>query len=379
MVADTKLYDCLEVRPEASEAELKKAYRKLALKYHPDKNPNGEKKFKEISLAYEVLSDPQRRKLYDQYGITEGNAAPPPPGAEGGPGAGFGGFPGAGPGGARTFHFNMGGPGGAQFFSASDPNDIFERVFGHAFAGGGGMGGGMGGMGGMDDDMDMDGGFGTRTRGGGMPGGFANMFGGGGAGPHARRSHPSFGGSRPSQPPAQNEVITRPLNVSLEDLFTGCTKKMKISRHIIDASGQSVKADRILEIKVKPGWKAGTKIKFAGEGDEKPDGTVQDIQFVLAEKPHPVFTRSGDDLRMQVELSLKEALLGFSKQISTIDGKKLKVSSSLPTQPGYEITYPGFGMPLPKNPSQRGNMIIECKVKFPTELTPAQKTAAEAF
>ncbi|EPY51147.1 DNAJ domain-containing protein Psi1 [Schizosaccharomyces cryophilus OY26] len=361
MVADTKLYDVLKVSPDVNDSDLKKAYRKLALKYHPDKNPNGEQQFKEISLAYEILSDPQRRKMYDQFGITEGNAPPPGADAGAGPGAGFGGFPGGG-GGARTFHFNMGGPGGSQFFNASDPNDIFERVFGSAFGGGG-----------MDEDMDMDGGFG-----GGMPGGFSSMFGGGGPRPRSS-ARPSFGGARPRGPPPQNEVVTRPLNVSLEDLFTGCAKKLKITRRIMDASGSSVKADRILEVNIKPGWKPGTKVKFTGEGDEKPDGSVQDIQFVLGEKPHPVFTRQGDDLRMSIELSLKEALLGFSKQISTIDGKRLKVSSSLPTQPGYEIKYPGFGMPLPKTPSQRGNMIIECKVKLPSNLSTEQKAAAEAF
>src|SRR5271155_4379392 len=123
MVAETKLYDSLSISPSATADEIKKAYHKAALKYHPDKNkdkPNTAEKFKEVSQAYEVLSDPEKRKIYDQYGLdflTRGGAPPPPPpGAEEMGGGGFGGipggFPGFGgmpPGGTRTFSFNMNG------------------------------------------------------------------------------------------------------------------------------------------------------------------------------------------------------------------------------------------------------------------------------
>src|ERR1700761_1596720 len=101
MVAETKLYDALSVSPSATQDEIKKAYRKAALKWHPDKNkdsPNAAEKFKEVSQAYEILSDPEKRKIYDQYGLEfllRGGPPPPPPGAEGGMGgAGFGGMPG---------------------------------------------------------------------------------------------------------------------------------------------------------------------------------------------------------------------------------------------------------------------------------------------
>ncbi|KAI5301482.1 hypothetical protein KEM56_001676, partial [Ascosphaera pollenicola] len=177
MVAETKLYDTLSVSPTASQDEIKKAYKKAALKHHPDKNKNDPKAaevFKDVSQAYEILSDPQKRKLYDQYGlefILRGGHEAPPPGDDGAGAGGFaGGFPGGFPGGGfqmpggGTFHFTStgGGPSPFEFHDANDTfknfahetndPDIFSTFFGNLGGGGiPGMGGrgGMGGMGGM--------------------------------------------------------------------------------------------------------------------------------------------------------------------------------------------------------------------------------------
>lgn len=361
MVAETKLYDALSVQPTATQEEIKKAYRKAALKHHPDKNkdnPNAAEKFKEVSQAYEVLSDPEKRKVYDQYGLDfllKGGQAPPP-GAEGMPGGagGFGGMPGGfsfggmpgGGGGTRSFHFSSNGANG---FSFSDPNDIFS-----SFTRGGGGGGAE------DADLfDLLGGFG----GGGRPGG-------GGAG--SRRSTGNFAPrqARPRSPEAT--IVERNLPVTLEELFKGAHKKMKIKRKTFNAQGQRVTEDKILEMDIKPGLKAGSKIKFSGVGDQEEGGT-QDLHFIVTEKPHPTLTRDGDDLRTTIELDLKEALTGWKRTVTTIDGKQLNVSGGGPTQPGYEERFPGLGMVLPKKPGERGDFIVQVKVNFPKSLTAAQK------
>ncbi|BFZ61507.1 Molecular chaperone (DnaJ super) [Saitoella coloradoensis] len=360
-------YKILGVPKSASDDEIKKAYRKLALKHHPDRNANdiegAKKRFQEVSEAFEVLSDSEKRQVYDQLG-EEGLKGGFGPGGGGG-GAGPGGFPegfpggfGAGgfPGGGTQFKFSTSGfppgGGGRRGFSPSDPNDIFAH-FMNAFGGGGmpgGMSGGMpgasfGGMG-MDDDIPMGG---------------TEFFTNGGA---------PRGGRRPGSVPEEKEVITKPFAVSLEDIFKGATKRLKITRR-----KGGVPTEKILEIKVKPGWKPGTKITFPNEGDDLPNGTAQDIQFVLEEKPHARFTRSGDDLRLDVELPLVEALTGYSRDVETIEGKKLRVQGTQPVQPGQEVRFPGHGMPISKKPGERGDLVVVFKVKMPSTLTPDKRAA----
>jgi len=190
---------------------------------------------------------------------------------------GFGGGGGMPGGGARTFHFSTGGGGGG--FSFSNAEDIFAEFL----RGSGGRGGGMGGMGGMGGGADDDEGFGGFF-GGGMPGGFGGM--GGGARPGAgRRSTTGFGGMNgaPRQPTPEVTVVEKPLPVTLEELFTGTTKKMKIKRKTYDpATGKQSMEDRILEVPIKKGLKAGSKIKFSNVGDQVEGGT-QDLHFIVTE------------------------------------------------------------------------------------------------
>ena len=380
MVADTKLYDRLGTTPSASAEEIKKAYRKQALKNHPDKNPAGADKFKEASEAYEILSDPEKRKNYDNYGydFITGKAGPAPSpddmggaGGFGGAGAGgnpfaggmpggFGGFGGGrGGGGPGTFHFSTGGGGRGGFGGFSDPKDIFAE-----FMRGGGAG--MGGAGGMGDDDDFFSSFG----GGGMPGGFTSSTGGSGGG---RRGGGCSSSSRRRDPEPETTVVEKPLPVTLQDIFTGATKKLKVQRKTFDrTTGKQSVEDKILSVPINRGLKAGSKIKFPNMGDQV-EGGVQDLHFILKEKPDANFTRDGDDLRHTVVLELKEALTGWSRTVGTIEGKQVSVGASGPTAPGWEERFPGLGMPKSKTPSQRGDFVVGVRISFPTSLSAEQK------
>jgi DnaJ homolog subfamily B member 4 len=356
MVAETKLYDALSIPPSASDADIKKAYRKAALKWHPDKNkdnPNASEKFKEVSQAYEILSDPEKRKVYDQYGLEfllRGGAAPPPDAEEGRFPGGFQGFSsgnmpggfGGMPGGTRTFHFSTNGGGGG--FNFGDPNDVFANF---AKSGGAGVG--------EDDDI-----FSMFSGLGGMGGGRRN----------------TSAGMRPQPRPRTPEVtvVEKPLPVTLEELYRGAHKKLKVKRKTFDEStGKRSVQDKIVEIDIKPGMKAGSKFKFKGMGDQE-EGGSQDLHFIIEEKPHPTLKREGDDIRTTVELDLKEALTGWKKTVTTIDGRQLPVSGGGPTPPGFEERFPHLGMPLSKKPNERGDFIVAVKVNFPKYLTPAQKS-----
>lgn len=343
MVKDKKLYDLLGIDPSASEQEIKKAYRKQALKYHPDKPTGDTEKFKEISEAFDILSNPDKREVYDNYGLeaARGNA---PAADAGNPFGGAGG--GAG---GPHFNFSSGGPGGFRSgggFSQADAFNIFSQ---------------MGGFG-MGDD-----GFTFSSSGGGNPFGGAGGFRGGAGG-----GMPGGFGRQQARP--EPDVVSMPLGVSLEDLYKGATKKLKITRKNSNGS----KEQKILEVNIKPGWKSGTKINFANEGDYQPEcGARQTIQFVIEEKPNPVFKRDGNNLKMNVTLSFKESLCGFERDVTTLDGRRIPLSRTQPIQPGTVSTYPGLGMPISKTPGQRGDLEIVYKVDYPTSLTPAQKQAIQ--
>ncbi|KAJ3035649.1 hypothetical protein HDV00_003589 [Rhizophlyctis rosea] len=367
-------YKILGVAKDAGDDALKKAYRKAALKWHPDRNPNNkeeaDKKFKEVSEAYEVLSDKNKRAVYDQFG-EEGLKGGMPAGGGGGAGGAPGGFPagfsfgGGGPGGfpgGTTFTFTSGGPGGGGGFRPSAAEDIFRQFFGGASPFGMGGMGGMGGVGGMDF-MDTDDDV------GGMPGGFGGFAG--------------AGGPKRKAAPRQPQSVQKQLPVSLEDLYKGTTKRLKVTRRIFDPSTQQPKSDdKILTVNVKPGWKAGTKIKFAGEGDEiAPGGGAQDIEFVIEEKPHPKLKRQGDNLVTELDVELWEALCGFVKRVEHLDGRVVEVKgaqSGVPVQNGEEIVIRGEGMPISKLPGKKGDLIAKIKVKLPKRVTEDMKAGIKS-
>lgn len=327
------------VSKNASAEEIKKAYRKMAVKHHPDKGGD-EHTFKEISAAYEVLSDGDKRAMYDQYGedaLKDGG---------------------------------MGGGGGSPF-------DIFEAMFG------------------------------------------GNPFGGAGGGRGGGRSRVRKG-----------EDVVHALNVGLEDLYNGVTKKLSLSKNIIcpkcdgkgsksgasgtcnGCRGQGVKVvvrqiapgmvqqmqtvcndckgtgqtisekdkceqcraakvvqeKKVLEVHIEKGMRHNQKVVFQGEADEAPDTVPGDIVFVVQQKDHAVFTRKGDDLFMEKEITLVEALCGMKMSITHLDGRQLIVSThdGEVIKPGQFKAVYDEGMPKHGSPFQKGRLFIHFTVKFPT-------------
>ncbi|KAL4967465.1 type I HSP40 co-chaperone YDJ1 [Aspergillus stella-maris] len=340
MVKDTKFYDILGVAPTASEAQLKTAYKKGALKYHPDKNPNNPEAaetFKEMSKAYEVLSDSQQRSIYDQLGEE---------GLEGGGGAG-----------------GMGA------------EDLFAQFFG---GGGGGFGGMFGG--GMRDQGPKK----ARTihhvhkvnlediyRGkvsklalqksvicstcdgrGGKEGAVKSCSGCNGSGMKTmmRQMGPMIQRFQTVCPDCNGEGET----IRDKDRCRNCHGK------------KTVVERKVLHVHVDRGVKNGHKIEFRGEGDQLPGVMPGDVVFEIEQKPHPRFQRKDDDLFYQAEIDLLTALGGGTINIEHLDERWLSVTIA----PGEVITpgaikvIKGQGMPSFRH-HDHGNLYIQFDVKFP--------------
>jgi len=291
--------------------------------------------FGNVSEAYDVLSDKEKRAVYDKYGKA---------GLEGGP-------PTGGAGGSFK--------GGYKF--QGDPNDVFKRVFGTnspfaSFMGeddGTGIAGIFGGMGGMP---------GMAAHMGGM-GGMGGMAGGGSSGM----------GSGASSGPRKAQAVRTQLNCTLEELYNGATKRIRVTRKRVGSDGKAKSEPKILEIKVKPGWKAGTSVTFPKEGDEAPGVIPADLVFVIGEKPHAHFTRKGNDLVYKARVSLLEALTDCTVTVPTLDGRRLPVACNEVLAPGVTKTKRGEGMPSSKSPATKGDLVVQFDVQYPTHLSEAQK------
>merc|ERR1712215_43156 len=345
-------YKVLGVARGASDDEIKKAYRKLAMKYHPDKNraSGAEEKLKEIGEAYDVLSDARKKQIYDQCGEE---------GLKGGMG---------GTGGSNNYAGGMPNFGNGQNFSYSyhgDPRATFTQFFGNSnpfesFFPGGGNGNMGDNIGGYDDmDIDIDdilGGLGGRN----------NLNG-------------QFRSQMPSQKPRkqakiQDETIEKELFVSLDEIAKGCEKKMKISRKIFKEDGSITNEDKVLKVNIKPGWKSGTKVTFGQEGDRIPGKIPADIAFIIRDKPHPVFTRDGSNIKYTYKVPLRDALCETIVQVPTLDGKKVGVDLSREViKPTVTKRLQGFGLPIPKDPVKKGDLIIGFDVIFPDQISQSSK------
>lgn len=337
-MSDGKLYDVLGVSRNATEHEIKKAYRRLAKEYHPDKNPQEGEKFKEISFAYEVLTDPKKREIYNTYGINGLKE-----GVHEGPFA---------------------------------TEDIFSQLFG---------GSPFGGMFGMD------------------------------------------GGSRRRRQRGEDSI--HPLKVSLEDFYNGKTIKLQVDHTVIckacdGAGGRSgsvltcpgcrgrgikvtfkhlspnmmqqiqstcpdcrgdgevinekdacksckgrkvLKEIKYLEVHVDKGMRDNERIIFKGEGDQQPGVETGDVVIILQTKPHELFHREGANLYMSHTLSLTEALCGFQMVIKHLDGRDIVIKHppGVVVEPRAMKGIRGEGMPVYRDPFEKGNLYIKFDVEFP--------------
>ncbi|CAH8350662.1 unnamed protein product [Eruca vesicaria subsp. sativa] len=293
----------------------------------PTNNPSArrdeaEAKFKRISEAYDVLSDPQKRQIYDLYGEEGLKSGIIPDSNE------------ASSSSARPPHFyhhqhRQHPPNASSFrFNPRDADDIYAEIFG-----------------------PEGGGRGHRT---------------------FRNGHFNPGGH--SSELRKDPAVEKPLPCSLEDLYKGVKKKMRLSRNIYDAFGKMRVVDEILPIEIKPGWKKGTKLTFPKKGNEEPGIIPADITFIVEEKPHSVYKRDGNDLLVNQEITLLEALTGKTLDLVTLDGRTLVIPLNDVINPDHEVVVPNEGMPVSKEPGKKGNLRLKLNVRYPSKLTGEQKS-----
>lgn len=357
MVKETKLYETLGVSPDATEAQLKKAYKTGALKYHPDKNANNpaaEQKFKEISHAYEILSDSQKRAIYDQYGEA---------GLEGGAGAGGG----------------------------MAAEDLFAQFFG-----GGGFGGGLGGMfGGMNQQRAP---AKAKTIHHTHHVSLEDIYRGKISKLALQRSIlcPKCDGRGGKEGSVRRcagcdgqgtKIMMRQMGPMIQRFQTVCPdcngegEMIKEKDRCKQCNGKKTVVDRkVLHVHVDRGVKSGTKVEFRGEGDQAPGILPGDVVFVIEQKPHPRFTRQEDDLLYKCEIDLVTALAGGTIFIEHLDERWLSVDI-LPGEaiaPNAVKMIRGQGMPSYRH-HDYGNMFIQFAVKFPEKGWTEDPAAFEAL
>jgi molecular chaperone DnaJ len=359
-MAKEDYYDLLGVSRQATEEELKKAYRKKAVQYHPDKNPGNkeaEEKFKQISHAYEVLKDPQKRAAYDRYG----HAAFEGPGASArGPGGMGGGF--------------------------HDPFDIFREVFGAGGGGGGifdemfggGGGGGGGGRDGADLRYDLEITLEEAARGVEKELSFrkaavCERCEGTGAEPGSKRvTCPTCGGA--GQIRRSGGIITFRQTCPT---CGGAGTKVEKSCTQCHGEGRVPKTTKV-NVRIPPGVDHGSRLRSVGNGEAGvAGGTPGDLYIVISIKEHEIFERQGQDLFCEIPIKFTLATLGGTIEVPTLFGKAtLKLPTG--TQSGTTFRLRGKGMPSLRGGAQ-GDQLVRVHVEVPTSLTSEQRKLLEEF
>jgi curved DNA-binding protein len=341
-------YATLGVPRTASAADIKKAFRKLARQHHPDVNKGdaaAEQRFKEVSEANEVLSDPEKRKLYDELGANwqQYQQAGARPGQAGDPFAGFGGYSAGGGGGPNVRYEYRGNAEDLAGFS-----DFFRTFFG----------GGMSGAGATVFDIsDFGDVAGSRGRGGTQTrmrsGTIEDLLGDLGAASSQRA-----GNGRRTSTQARPRYDAE-AEVSLEEVAEG-------TKRLLELDGKRI------EVTIPRGVADGQRIRFSGVTADKAD-----VYVTVKVKPSPTFTRKGPDLHRELPITLREALLGGEVRVGTLTGR---VALRIPpeTQNGRTFRLAGKGLPKFKS-DDRGNLYVKVRVILPTGLSDEARKAAEEF
>jgi molecular chaperone DnaJ len=346
-------YEVLGVAKNASGDDLKKAYRKLAMQYHPDRNPDNkeaEAKFREVNEAYEVLKDDQKRAAYDRFGHAAFEQG----------GGGRGGFG----------DFGFGGGGGFA--------DIFDEMFGD-FMGGGRRGGGGAGMRGADlrynMEITLEEAFSGKKTAIHVPTsvGCDSCSGTGSKGGKAPDTCPTCHGA--GRVRAQQGFFT------IERPCPTCHGQGKVISDPCDDCGGSgrKRKEKTLEVTIPAGVEEGTRIRLAGEGEAGLRGSPSgDLYIFLAIAPHRIFQRDGANIHCKVPIPMTTAALGGTIEVPTIDGGRTSVSIPKGTQTGNQFRLRNKGMSVLRSTS-RGDMFIHASVEIPVNLTKRQEELLREF
>jgi molecular chaperone DnaJ len=366
-------YEILGVKKSASAEDIRKAFRKLARKYHPDVNPGdkaAEEKFKALSEANDVLSDPKKRKIYDQVGFYSDNIDAATAEAYARAGGGAGGFPGPGPQPAGR------GPQGSQFdFSGFDFSDMVEGARGRKTTGSGGFrdifSGIFGGHSaaaeegpepGSDLEYQVNVPFWTAIRGGVMRLNITRHDACANCGGHgfiqSAGTCPECGG--------KGQVTQTGGRMKFNTPCPRCHGTGKNVSTCPDCHGEgTVERTEPLEVRIKAGTRDGQRIRIAGKGNAGlHGGTIGDLYVIIRTGDHPVFRREGDDIYLTVPVSATEAALGAKIEVPTIDGRTLlKIPPG--TQSGQKLRLREKGVPSATKDGLRGDEIVEIKLTVP--------------
>ncbi|XP_049274169.1 dnaJ protein homolog 1-like [Rhipicephalus sanguineus] len=166
--------------------------------------------------------------------------------------------------------------------------------------------------------------------------------------------------------PGTDREIRHDLSLTLEEVFRGCVKKMKVTRNVTSSDGRSqCREQKVLTINVKPGWKAGTKIRFEREGDRLPGRVPADIVFVVRDKPHELFKRNGADVHYVAKISLTDSLRGLEVNVPTLTGGVVPLNLKGPIYPSATKRIRNEGLPHPKDPTKRGDLVVSFDIIYP--------------